>query len=136
MRNDLIQKVKAINFPLGQYAVFGSGPMVLHGLRNSQDVDLIVTSDFYTQLKLDPKYEIKHWADGAEYLADGNFEITNTWDYETYKPNIEKLIEEAEIVDGVPFVQLSQVMLWKRAFGRDKDFKDIELIEEYLKTNS
>ena len=43
------------------------------------------------------------------------------------------VIRNSEIIDGVPFMSLNDLMELKRAMGREKDLKDIELIIEYLK---
>lgn len=42
------------------------------------------------------------------------------------------MIRNAEIIEGVPFIRLSELIKFKMALGRDKDKKDIELIEQYL----
>jgi hypothetical protein len=42
------------------------------------------------------------------------------------------LIRNAEIIDGVPFIKLDELIKFKKALGRDKDKKDVELIEQYL----
>jgi hypothetical protein len=40
---DIINKVKPLNLPKGQYVVFGSCPMALAGLREAGDIDMLVT---------------------------------------------------------------------------------------------
>lgn len=49
--------------------------------------------------------------------------------------DIKKLIKEAEIIGGLAFVNLKEVLKWKRIRGKEKDKKDIEIIENYLKSN-
>jgi len=41
------------------------------------------------------------------------------------------LIDNAEIIKNFPFVQLKYVVEWKMKSGREKDIKDVKLIEEY-----
>ena len=41
--------------------------------------------------------------------------------------NHEELIRNAEVIDGVPFIRLNELIKFKNALGRDKDKKDIEL---------
>ena len=38
---DLFQKVKELNLPKGKYALFGSAPMGLRGIRECHDIDII-----------------------------------------------------------------------------------------------
>jgi len=42
------------------------------------------------------------------------------------------LIDDAEIIDGLPFVKLEYVVKYKKQDGREKDLKDIETIEKFL----
>jgi hypothetical protein len=48
---DICEKVKSLALMDGQYVVFGSGPMAIHGIRNSSDIDLFVTEEQYNELK-------------------------------------------------------------------------------------
>lgn len=41
------------------------------------------------------------------------------------------LIAEAEIIEGIPFLTLEQLRMFKHT-GREKDDQDIALIDEYL----
>jgi hypothetical protein len=129
---DIIEKVRKLDFPAGQYLVFGSGPLMVHGIRESRDIDLLVTSELYAQLKADPSWKVMHWPDGAEYLANGDYEVDDIWHYNDYQPKTNELIAKAEVIEDVPFAPLDEVIKWKRAFGRPKDLADVELIEAYL----
>jgi len=74
----LFQKVNDLNLPGGEYALFGSTPLGVRGIRESRD---------------------------------------------------------AEVIDGLSFVLLEEVLKWKKLNGREKDLRDVELIMEYLKNN-
>jgi len=45
------------------------------------------------------------------------------------------VIKTAFLIDGIPFMNTEELIKFKMAFGREKDFKDIELIKEYIKNN-
>lgn len=47
--------------------------------------------------------------------------------------NVKEVVENADIIDGIRFVNLETTIKWKRRMGREKDLEDIRLIEEYLK---
>ena len=73
---------------------------------------------------------------GHEYvrLTDGNngvIEIFNKWVPGEWNEN--ELIDSAEMIDGVPFVPLEKVIIWKRRMNREKDRIDLKLISAYLK---
>ncbi len=129
---DILNQVSELNLPLGKYAIFGSGPMAIHGIRDSQDIDLIVISSLYEDLLFSGWQEEGNG--GNRHLVKGNIEIFDKWDFENYYPNPEQLINEAEIINGVAVIQLSEVIKWKNAFGRDKDLADVKLIQNYLLT--
>lgn len=133
---DIFQQVKALGLPLGQYVVFGSGPLAARGIRSSSDVDLFTTTALYNQLKADGWQEVEKPVEaGGLYLAHGIYEADDTWHYGTYDPRPEEVIAAADTIDGVPFASLVEVLTWKRAFGRPKDVADVRLIEAYLSTH-
>jgi hypothetical protein len=53
-----------------------------------------------------------------------------------YNPTIEELVDAADIINDVPFAPLTEVLKWKRAFGRPKDVQDVALIEQHLRMRS
>ena len=130
---NLIDEVKKLNLPIGQYIVFGSGPLQIHGIRETRDIDLLVLPVLYDQLKNDG-WEEKSWETPppGRYLYRDNVEVGDNWDYGEYNPDPKWLIENAEIIEGIPFAPLEEVLKWKKAFGREKDKKDIELINNFL----
>lgn len=42
------------------------------------------------------------------------------------------LIESADLIKGFPFIKLEEFIKFKSELGREKDFDDIKLMEEYL----
>lgn len=129
---DIIKKVKQLNLPAGHYVVFGSGPLMVHGIRQSQDIDLLVTPQLYQTLVADPAWKVVHRPNGSEHLENGDYEADNNWYFNNYRPRTEDIIAAAEMIDGVPFAPLSEVLQWKKAFGRPKDLVDVKLIEAFL----
>jgi len=74
-----LEELKKLNFPPGQYAIYGSGPLAVRGLRKNGDID--------------------------------------------------RAIDEAEIIGGFPFVSLKCVLEYKGKMGRDKDREDVILLK-------
>jgi hypothetical protein len=60
------------------------------------------------------------------------FEAHANWDFSTYAPTLQHLLNTANIIDGVPFANLNEVSKWKAAWGRPKDLADVALIDEYF----
>ena len=127
----IFERVKRLHFPVGQYVVFGGGILEALGIRNTYDVDVMVTSELFEKLRESKIYkEEVRW--GKIFLIGDQIEIGTKLDWENYSTTIEKAINTATIIDGVPFLNLQETIKFKKAMGREKDFTDIELINEYL----
>jgi hypothetical protein len=129
---ELFQRVKAMELPVGKYALFGSAPMGVRNLKDCRDADVIVTADLWEKYRNDPAWRGQTSASGNEGLANGDIELWRSW--KPWFPDVETLIAEAELIDGLPFVRLERVLAWKKQYGREKDLKDVEIIEKFLRT--
>lgn len=133
----LFENVKSLNFPLGEYAIFGSGPMGIRGLREMHDIDLIVKERLFKEYKNKEGWEEKKVNDGdMVFIGLANYDLNiEMWDEWYPGWNIDSLIDDAEIIDGLPFVRIEELLKWKKTFAREKDSKDAEIIEKYLTEN-
>lgn len=130
-----IGELKVLNFPAGQYAIFGSGPLAVRDLREANDLDIIVKQELWDKLAVQYEPHEKETTKGpTASIAIGNIEIYNTWLNLT--PKINEMIDGAEIKEGLPFVKLEYVIEWKTFMARDKDLNDLKLIADYLKSQN
>jgi hypothetical protein len=129
---DFFQRVKVLRFPLGSYALFGSAPMGIRGLKECHDIDMIVTEDLWNACK-NKNWEQRTNQNGITCLWNNEIELWKEWGPGTW--DIKKLIEEAELIDDLPFVRLETVLDWKKKNGRPKDLNDIKTIEAFLQTS-
>jgi len=122
----LLSELKKLNLPAGKFAVFGSGPLAVRGLREVGDLDVIVTPDVWRELA--KRFPVEDHRDHKK-VQIGQIEICNKaiLDYD-----VRELIGEAEEIGGVRFVTLERTREWKKRLGRGKDREDIELIDRYL----
>lgn len=120
----LLKELKKLNFPSDQYAIFGSGPMGIRGLKEINDLDVVVSGGLYEKLKNKFKEE------KPGQIKIGNVEIFPCWNALIEKP--EEVIKRAENIHGFKFITLPDLIQWKSKMGREKDKKDIEIIEEFL----
>jgi hypothetical protein len=127
---NITQKVTELHLPEKQFVVVGSGALVIRNLiDNGDDIDLAVSVEVYESLKS------QGWTEepghgGKPVLRHEIYDVGigyGEW-------SLEELLEDTFVVDGVPFMSLEKVLLWKKSAGRDKDLAHIRLIEEYLKT--
>jgi len=128
---DIITEVKKLDLPLGQYVVIGSGIMAQLGLREANDVDIAVTPDLYATLRASGEWDEEERY-GKIFLKKDAVEINPRLDWERYATTTEEAIASATIIDGVPFINLNELVMFKRALGRAKDLADIVIIEEHL----
>lgn len=126
----IIEKIKNLNLPFGEYVVIGSGILEALNIRTAVDVDIAVLPELYKQLK-----ETGEWKEcekhGKYYLEKESFEIATGVSWGNYKPAVEEIIASAELIDGIPFMNLDELCKFKEALGREKDFEDIKLIKNY-----
>lgn len=129
--NPLFKEVSELGFQPNTFAIFGSGPLLAHNLTNEiDDVDIIVNDNGWQKALTLGKLD--HAASGDPVVRIGdNIEIFNSWAPGIW--NTQNLINEAEIINGLPFVKLENVLAWKKLRNKPKDQKHIELIEAYLK---
>ena len=122
-----LEQLKALNLPTDKFAIFGSGPMAIRSIRETRDLDIIVTPDLWEILSKE------HAASPDKFgcIQIGDIEIYNHWG--VWFQNMTELINEADVIDGLKYVKLERVLEWKKAFNREKDKKDIELINNFLK---
>lgn len=131
---ELLRKLKEMDLPQGKFAIFGSGPMCIRGLREPGDLDIIVTIDIYKDLKDRSDFKVGYRKKSRnEFLEKDKMEFYHNWHPEIGYWDVDTLIQDAEIIDDFPFVKLEEVLKWKQWKRREKDIKDIKLIEEYLK---
>lgn len=130
----LFDKVKNLDIPLGEYALFGSAAMGIRRLRECNDINIIVKKGLFDNLKKDSKWRcgVKENT-GSEFLEKDGVEIVCEWEFPDF--NVNDLIDESEIIMGLPFVKLQYIVEWKKKKKRKIDLEDIEVITNYLKDN-
>ncbi len=128
-----LEQLKKLNLPKDKYVIFGSGPLGVRNIRDTHDLDIIVDEELFDKYKNMPDWEFKNFERGdcfVEMIENSGIEFYKEWgpgDWDT-----PQLIEEAEFIDDLPFVKLETVKKWKQISGREKDLKDVQLIEKYL----
>ena len=121
---DQLKNLNKLDLPKNQYLIWGSGPMAIRNIRQSNDIDLIVSKNLWDQL-----IDIYPVA-SKQMIRIGNIEIWN--DCLNLTDKIDAMISNPDIFEGFPFMTLTDTIEWKRFMNREKDLKDIDLIEEYL----
>jgi len=126
-----LEEVRKMNLPFGEYAILGSGPLAIRKIRDSKDIDLIVTPKIYRCYNKQKGWKLR-LAYGNFFLKKGNVEMWRKIGFWKIKVNIKDFIDRAELIEGLPFVNMKDFILWKKKGFRNKDKKDVILAEEYL----
>ena len=129
----ILGKLRGLELPKGEYAIFGSGPLVARGLlREVHDLDVVARGAAWDRAKRLGPVRTAPEGDPAVQLEGGAIEVFGGW----LGWDIDALIDDAEIIDGLTFARLEDVLAFKRSYGRPKDRAHVRLIEDYLRDTS
>ena len=138
MSETFADKVKALNLPLDQIIVIGSGILDQLRIRPASDIDLAVSSDLMKKLSEESSDWIKKFDDNQRFYFvkdDGSAEVWDGWEFDGQVVSYDGLLDYAVKYDGVRFVDLEFLRKWKSWRGREKDVRDVELIDEWRANN-
>ena len=128
-KEDIKIKIKSLNFPVDTYALGTSGSLVLFGVKEwANDLDIDCDLTLYDSF-LEKGY--KEWVYTPK---EGHFAriIDLNDDVQLIrKENLNK--DDIIFIDGIPVYNIESVRRFKGFLGREKDKKDIELIDKWLK---
>lgn len=128
----LLQKLKALNLPNDQYVIIGSGPLAVRNLREAQDLDILTSDSLWNELS--QKYPvIPQKPPDIEKIQIGNIEFVGQGS--TYKDSsiatLEEILNTADFINGFPYLNLNLLKKFKLKMAREKDLKDIKLIDQF-----
>ena len=125
VKEDIIKRLMDLNFPITDYWLITGGAMVLYGLRDAaNDIDLGCSKSLADMLEKNGFTTTR--------LSDGTRKITIADDIEIFE---DWIFDKAEIREGISVISLKGLLEMKKSLGREKDLKDIELIEATLYRN-
>lgn len=127
----LFDQLKSLNLPDGDFAIFGSGPLIVRGIiRASNDLDIVCRGQAWKTVKeigdLDylSRYDVT-----VVTMCDGRLTFGTEWGIGKF--DINELIDSAELIDGLPFVRLEHVASYKEISKRPKDIEHLDALNTY-----
>lgn len=139
MALDHIAKIRELGLTLGSYIVIGGSGLAVRGIRESSDIDMVVTPELFRELQdkgwpIDEPFKQK-W--NRVRLKREPFEIFTDIYLERSKQFIhaDQLIKSAELIEDLPFLTIRDILFYKTDNPRQKDIVDIALIADYLRSN-
>ena len=138
MSETFANKVKALDLPLDQIIVIGSGILDQLGIRPASDIDLAASSDLMKKLSEESSDWIKKFDDNQRFYFvkdDGSAEVWDGWEFDGQAVSYDGLLDCVVEYDGVRFVNLEFLSQWKKWRSREKDTQDVKLIDEWRANN-
>lgn len=132
---NIFEKVKSLNLPHDQYVVVGGGVLAAHGIRETQDVDIVATPELFEEIKRQEGWREGRKPNGGPALYMDIFEVYLDVNCDSYQPTTQELIKRANVINEIPFISLDDLLLFKKGYGRLKDQPDIKLITDALVTS-
>ena len=123
--------VRSMQLPQGDYAIFGSGPLLIRGIiAATNDIDILCRGAAWERVQTEG--ELKYLDDYdvtiAEFL-DGRVSFGTRWAIGDFA--VDELINSAEMLDGLPFVRLEYVIDYKKIADRPKDREHLRAWRQY-----
>ena len=124
---DVLAEVRALELPGAGWAVFGSGPMLAHGLiPDVGDLDLVATGAAWARaLELGPA---ETGPGGDRVVRLGRIELFDGW----MGLELGALLERAELLYGLRWASLRDVLEFKERLERPKDAEHLRLLRAHL----
>lgn len=137
VNNAKFSSLRKYDLPVKQYAITGSGRLGMLNLRTIGNIDIIVASELWDTLAAE--YEVIDMK-GVEKIVfpcgvveafkEGSFYM----EPKDHSLPVAERIAKAELIDGLPFDSIENILYYKCKLAREKDVKDIQLIERWLKS--
>ena len=130
----LFDRVKRLNLPVSDFAIFGSGPLIVRGIiPASNDLDIICRGQAWETVKAIGVLEyLSKYDVTVVTMCGGRLTFGTKWAIGEF--DIDELIDGAEEIDGLPFVRLEHVTSYKEISKRPKDLRHIEALRAYQLT--
>lgn len=120
-KKEYLEELDQYNFDKNEYCIIAGGTMLMYGLKSETgDIDLRISLKLFNELKF--KYNL---------IATGKF--PNHYEFNDIEVRVVDLsLEDIVYIDNYPVSSILKEKEWKLKSNREKDKKDLELIERYL----
>jgi hypothetical protein len=130
-RHDVTRELHALALPPDHFVVVGGAVLALHGLRETEDIDLVVSGTLFAELHA-RGWRAKTRPNGKPGLKHGLIEAYLDVNCASYERSTDSLLMHAENVNGVPAIDLHTLANFKAGYARVKDLNDLALLNQQL----
>ena len=127
-----LAKLISLELSSEDYAVMGGGCLLAHGIIDAiNDIDIIARGEAWKKAESLGEITTPQSGKGRVIrLFDDKIEVFDSWAPGNW--NIAELIDTAELIDGVRYVTLENVLKWKEIRRSERDLMHVELIKKYI----
>ncbi len=122
-----IDRVKALKLPLDQVIIVGGGVMETLNLRDTTDVDLVVSDTLYEKYRRKADWNEYLAPTGKTILTHNGINLMRRWIGRSF----DSLKRGATKQQGVMLMSVTDLIACKQNLGRRKDMSDIQMLEAY-----
>ncbi len=132
MSRTLFNALLELELPAGDFAIFGSGPLAVREIiPAANDLDVLCGNRAWDAVcALGESEYLPNYGVEVVNLRNGDITFGQTWGIGDF--DVSELIQSAELIDGLPFVQLQHVARYKEIRGSDKDQQQLAALREWL----
>ncbi len=123
---DFSQRITDLHLIDDRYIIVGSGVLQALGIRETEDVDLLVTQADYDRL-VAAGWPVDD-SDQEPVIRHEQYDIAARWEGKT----VDELLEETIVIDGLRYLHPLALLRWKIANAREKDQDDIAALQAFL----
>ncbi len=126
-----LQQLDELNLDINQYFISSSGSLAARGIRDCNDLDVIVTQSLFSNLKkrFPATFKENNYSQIVSYKNIDFIYITKG----DRKYSTKDQIDSSDIIFGKRFQNLDVTKYFKQLSAREKDLTDLELINQYKK---
>jgi hypothetical protein len=128
----LAMLVTELNLDCRDFVIFGSGPLLAHGLRYGiRDLDIVARDSVWQRVSEYGCPDIGSISGAPMALFwNGLIQFSQGWISADW--DADDLIGRAESIQGWPFAQLADVLAYKQMLLRPKDHRDIAALHQAM----
>ncbi|HCQ90118.1 MAG TPA: hypothetical protein DIU45_10735 [Clostridium sp.] len=121
-REDIMGILEELNFPKEHYWVLAGASLVMHGVKTeTRDIDLGCSKFLFENL-IKNGYKPVVLKDSSRVIrVNEGLEVFEEWN-----------VDNVELINDLPVGSLETIRKHKIKLGREKDLRDIELIDVFL----
>ncbi len=125
-KEDIKRLLKCTDFKSNEYYLSFGAALVMYGVRDkTDDIDMGCNKELADRLEQEG-YKVVIMENGKRNIKySEKIDIYEDWHED----------DEIVLIDNIPVLSIQGVLKMKKKFNREKDKRDIALIEEYLRKN-